>query len=253
MVYLKNNSEIALMREAGKIAGNALAYGGSLVKEGVSTLTIDAKIRSFITGHGAKPSFLNYNGFPNSACISINEQVIHGIPSDRILKEGDIVKIDVGAFYKGFHGDTAATFAVGSISDEAKHLIETTRRSFFEAVKMARADNRLNDVSKTVESVATSEGYSVVTEFIGHGVGHNLHENPDVPNYDMGRRGIKLIPGMTFAIEPMVNTGTMDIRCLDNKWTIITLDGKLSAHYEHTIAITEGEPIILTEPDEGCL
>ena len=246
MVYIKNKSEITIMREAGKIAGNALAYGGSLVKEGVSTLTIDAKIKSYITEHGAKPSFLNYHGFPNSACISINEQVIHGIPSDRVLKEGDTVKIDVEALYKGFHGDTAATFAVGSISDDAKKLIETTRFSFFEAYKMARAENRLNDISKTVESVANSQGFSVVKDFIGHGVGQNLHEEPDVPNYDMRRRGIKLIPGMTFAVEPMVNMGTDEIKCLDNGWTIITLDGKLYAHYEHTIAINEGEAIIIT-------
>ncbi|MDD2269450.1 MAG: type I methionyl aminopeptidase [Eubacteriales bacterium] len=253
MVYVKNASEIAAMREAGRIAGNALVYGGTLVKEGVSTLSIDSKIKSFIMAHGAKPSFLNYNGFPNSACISVNDEVIHGIPSERKLEEGDIVKIDVGAYYKGFHGDNAATFTVGNVSDEAKKLIETTRKCFFDAFAIAKPDIRLFDLSRKIAEIANSEGYGIVREFVGHGVGQNLHEDPEVPNYDVGRRGIRLVSGMTFAVEPMINAGTAGIKCLPNNWTIVTLDGKLSAHYEHTIAITEDGAVILTEPDGGCL
>lgn len=253
MVYIKSPSELALMREAGKIAGNALVYGGSLVKEGVSTLYIDSKIRSFIEAHGAKPSFLNYNGFPNAACISVNNEVIHGIPSERTLQDGDIVKIDVGAYYKGFHGDNAATFCVGNISEEAKKLIEVTRKCFFEALKVAGPDARLYDLSKKISEIALANGYGIVKDFVGHGIGRNLHEDPEVPNFEVLRRGFKLSPGMTLAVEPMINAGTGDVKCLANNWTIVTLDGKLSAHYEHTIAITDNGAIILTEPDGGCL
>lgn len=241
------------MREAGRIAGNALVYGGSLVKEGVSTLYIDSKIKSFIEAHGAKPSFLNYNGFPNSACISVNDEVIHGIPSDRTLQEGDIVKIDVGAYYKGFHGDNAATFGVGEISQEAKQLIEVTRKCFFEAFAIASPDARLYDLSKKISVLASASGYGIVKDFVGHGIGRNLHEDPEVPNFEVPRRGFKLSPGMTFAVEPMINAGTDGVRCLANNWTIVTLDGKLSAHYEHTIAITDNGAIILTQPDDGCI
>lgn len=253
MVYIKTKSEISLMREAGRIAGNALKYGGSLVKEGVTTLFIDAKIKEFIEAQGAIPSFLNYNGFPNSACISVNNEVIHGIPSDRILEEGDIVKIDVGAIYKGFHGDNAATFGVGKISDEAKLLIEVTRQCFFEAFDIMEPDIRLSEISRIIEKTAKKHNFGIVKDFVGHGIGRSLHEDPEVPNYDTGKRGIRLTSGMTLAVEPMINAGTEKVRCLSDNWTIVTLDGKLSAHYEHTIAITDDGAIILTEPDGGCL
>ena len=253
MIYIKSSSEIALMREAGRIAGNALALAKGLVADGISTRRIDSRIREFILSQGAKPSFLNYGGFPASACISVNNEVIHGIPDTRILKNGDIVSIDVGAYYKGFHGDTAATFAVGEISDEASQLIAVTRESFFKGAEAAKIGNRIGDISAAVEGHIKQYGYSAVEEYVGHGVGRDLHEDPSIPNYVSRNRGWRIQSGMTFAIEPMINVGSKYVETLKNGWTVVTKGGKLSAHYEHTIAVTEDGVIILTEPDCGCL
>ena len=246
MIPIKNEREIEVMRQACKITAAARALGGSMVRPGVTTREIDKAVHDFIVSQGAKPSFLNYGGFPPSACISINDTVIHGIPDGRKIREGDIVSIDVGAFYKGFHGDCAATFACGEISPEAKKLIDVTRQSFFEGVKFARPGYRISDIGHAVQTYAEKNGFSVVRAFIGHGVGRNLHEEPEVPNYGNPGRGPRLIPGMTIAIEPMVNVGTYEVRILKDKWTTVTADGKLSAHYENTVLITDGEPEILT-------
>lgn len=247
MIRLKNSNELALMREAGKISGEALLVGGEAVKAGATTASIDAKIRHFIEKHGARPTFLGYGGFPASACISVNEQVIHGIPSGRELHEGDIVKIDVGAFYKGFTGDCAATFAVGTVSDEAQALIDATRESFYEAMKVALPGNRVGDIGNAVEAYVTSKGYSVVRDYVGHGVGRELHEDPEIPNFGRAGHGIRLMEGMTIAVEPMVNMGTYAVKVLPDKWTVLTADGKLSAHYEHSVAISSNGPVLLTK------
>lgn len=246
MIILKNKSELTQMRDSGKIAALARATGGEMVKAGVTTAAIDTKIRQVIMSHGATPSFLGYGGFPGSACISVNDEVIHGIPSDRILKEGDIVKIDVGAFYKGFHSDCAATFAVGAVSDEASKLISVTEESFYKGIAMAHPDNRLGDVSAAIQSYVESNGFSVVREYVGHGIGRDLHEDPSVPNFGTAGRGVRLRSGMALAIEPMVNVGVYDVKVLSDKWTVVTADGKLSAHYENSIAITDNGPVILT-------
>ena len=246
MIILKNKLEIERMRDSGKIAALAREIGGECAKAGVTTAQIDTKIRQIITSHGATPSFLGYGGFPGSACISVNDEVIHGIPGDRELKDGDIVKIDVGAFYKGFHSDCAATFAVGNITPNAKKLVEVTKQSFFEGIKFAAPNNRLGDISFAVQSFAESNGFSVVREFVGHGVGRDLHEDPSVPNFGTAGRGVRLRSGMVLAIEPMINEGVYDVTVLDNEWTVVTNDGKLSSHYENTVAITDDGPIILT-------
>lgn len=253
MIYIKSNAEIALMREAGRIAGNALAMAKGIVAEGMTTRRIDSRIREFILSHGAKPSFLNYNGFPASACISVNNEVIHGIPDNRVLKNGDIIKIDLGAYYKGFHSDTAVTLPVGEVSEEAANLIKVTREAFFKGAEAAVIGNRIGDISAAVESHVKQFGYSVVEEYVGHGVGRNLHEDPSVPNYATRNRGWRLQSGMTLAIEPMINIGSKYVETLKNGWTVVTKDSSLSAHYEHTIAVTEDGVIILTEPDGGCL
>lgn len=250
MIQLKKPEQIALMREAGRITGEALALAGEAVREGISTKHLDEIIRSHIEKSGAKPSFLGYGGFPASACISVNNEVIHGIPSPKkILQEGDIVKIDVGAFYRGFHGDSANTFAVGKISQEAQKLIDATKQSFFEGVANAKAGGRIGDIGHAVDSYVRKFGYSTVKMFVGHGVGHDLHESPDVPNYGTPGRGPRLYPGMVIAIEPMVNIGSYDVIQLDDGWTVLTADGSLSAHYEHTVAITENGPELLTRID----
>ncbi|MBE6688177.1 MAG: type I methionyl aminopeptidase [Ruminococcaceae bacterium] len=246
MIILKTASQIELMREAGKITGAALQLGGEMAKEGVSLLAIDKKIRSFIESHGAKPSFLGYAGFPASACISVNSEVIHGIPDDRVLKNGDIVKIDVGAFYKGYHGDSANTFAVGEVTEEAKKLIEVTRQSFYDGVAIIKENCRIGDISAAIQATVEDNGFSVVRDFIGHGVGKNLHEEPDVPNFGRAGRGPRVVPGMTFAIEPMVCVGDYHVRTLENDWTVVTVDGSISAHYEHTIALTDNGVELLT-------
>ena len=248
MIKLKNKDQLALMKEAGRITGEALYLAGEAVKEGVSTLELDRIVRTHIERSGAKPSFLGYGGFPGSACVSVNEQVIHGIPSAKvILKEGDIVKIDVGAYYKGFHGDAARTFAVGKISEEAAKLIEVTKECFYKGAEKAVVDNRIGDIGAAVEAHAIKNGLSVVRQYVGHGVGHDLHEDPSVPNYGTAGRGARLYPGMVLAIEPMINVGTYNVRVLSDKWTVVTADGKLSAHYENTVAVTENGPILLTD------
>ena len=248
MITLKSSHEIDLMRQAGKITAAARALAGEMVKPGVTTQEIDKAVEEFIRKQGAVPSFLNYNGYPASACISVNDEVIHGIPGKRVLQEGDIVSIDVGAYIGGFHGDCAATFACGKISDEAKRLIDVTRQSFFEGIKFAKEGYRVQDISAAVQTYVEGHGFSVVREFVGHGVGAHLHESPEVPNFGRSGRGPRLLRGMTLAIEPMVNLGGAAILQLNDGWTVKTRDGKLSAHYENTILITDGEPEILTAP-----
>ena len=236
------------MRIAGRITGEALAVAEELVRPGVSTFEIDKAIRAHIEKSGAKPSFLGYGGFPGSACISINDEVIHGIPSKkRILQEGDIVKVDVGAFIKGFHGDAARTFAVGKIAENAARLIEATKESFYRGVAQATVGNRIGDIGAAVEACAKENGYSVVRRYVGHGVGHELHESPEVPNFGTPGRGARIYEGMVIAIEPMVNEGVCDVIEMSDGWTVKTADRKLSAHYENTVAITEEGPILLTE------
>lgn len=249
MIFVKNSDQIKQMKLAGRITGEALALGGEMVREGISTYEIDEKIRRYIEKCGAKPSFLHYGGFPASACISINDEVIHGIPSPkRVLHEGDIVKIDVGAFIGGFHGDSANTFPVGHVSDEALRLIEATRRSFELGVEAAAAAGaRIGDIGAAVDGYVTSLGYSTVKKYVGHGVGHDLHEDPNVPNFGTAGRGVRLCTGMTIAIEPMVNAGKAGVRELPDGWTVKTADGSLSAHYEHTVALTADGPILLTK------
>lgn len=239
------------MMEAGRITGEALLLAREHVREGVSTKELDTIIRTHIEKSGAKPSFLGYNGFPASACISVNDEVIHGIPSkDRILREGDVVKIDVGAFYKGFHGDSARTIAVGNVSEEAKRLIEVTRQSFFDGVAAVKTGNRIGDVGYAIQSRVENAGFSVVKKYIGHGIGKALHEAPDVPNFGTAGRGVRLCAGMGLAIEPMVNVGSSEVYELGDGWTVKTRDGSLSAHYENTIALTSEGVIITTLIDK---
>ena len=252
MIQLKNSAQISAMIEAGRITGEALLVAREHVREGISTKELDTLIRRHIEKCGAKPSFLGYCGFPGSACISVNDEVIHGIPSEkRILREGDIVKIDVGAFYKGFHGDSARTIPVGKVSDEALKLIETTRNSFFCGVDALKVGNRMGDVGYAIQSCVEKEGFSVVKRYIGHGVGHELHESPDVPNYGTAGRGTRLCAGMTLAIEPMVNVGTEEVYELADGWTVKTRDSSLSAHYENTVALTSDGVIITTLVDKS--
>lgn len=249
MILLKNSEDLLLMRKAGEITAGALNTARELIKPGQSLISIDKAIRKYIEKNGAKPSFLGYNGFPASACISINEEVIHGIPSERQLQEGDIVKVDVGAFYNGYHGDAARTFFCGDVSEEAKRLEEITRQSFFEGIKYADSQYRIGDISNAVQRFAEDAGYSVVREYVGHGVGKNLHEEPEVPNFGKAGKGPRIYEGMTLAIEPMINEGTYEVDVLDNDWTVVTLDGKLSAHYENTVAIGPNGAEILTSTD----
>ena len=235
------------MIDAGRITGEALLLAREHVREGVSTYELDKLIREYIERSGAKPSFLGYAGFPGSACISINDEVIHGIPSKkRILKDGDIVKIDVGAFYKGFHGDAARTIAVGNVSDEAKKLIEVTRNSFFSGVERMQVGNRIGDIGSAIQECVETAGFSVVRRYIGHGVGRELHEQPDVPNYGTAGRGTRLCAGMTLAIEPMVNVGSEKVYEMPDGWTVKTEDQSLSSHYENTVALTSDGVIITT-------
>lgn len=247
MIKLKNNEQLEIMKIAGRITGQALYLAGEAVKEGVTTLQLDKIVRDHIEKNGAKPSFLGYGGFPASACISVNEQIIHGIPSDRVLVEGDIVKIDVGAYYKGFHGDAARTFAVGNVSDEAKKLIEVTKECFYKGAEAAVINNRIGDIGAAVQANAERAGFSVVRRYVGHGIGHELHEEPEVPNYGTAGKGARLYAGMVLAIEPMINVGTFNVKELADNWTVVTADGKLSAHYENTVAITENGPLLLTD------
>ena len=246
MIAIKNEHDLESMRQACKITAAARALAGDMVRPGVSTKAIDKAVRDFIVSQGAKPSFLNYGGFPASACISVNSTVIHGIPNGYVLKEGDIVSVDVGAYYKGFHGDCAATYACGEISAEAQRLIDVTKQSFFEGLRFATQGHRVSDISHAIQTYVESNGFSVVRSFVGHGVGRQLHEEPEVPNFGRPGHGPRLLKGMTLAIEPMVNAGVYDVRVLKDGWTTVTADGKLSAHYENTVLITDGEPEILT-------
>ena len=252
MIQLKTPEQIEIMKVAGRITGEALLFAKEMIQEGVTTKEIDDQICRYIKKQGAKPTFLGYGGFPGSACISVNDEVIHGIPShNKILKNGDIVKIDVGASWKGFTGDSAKTFAVGEISEDAKKLIKATEECFFEGIKaIENAQNpRIGDLGYAIQSYVEERGFSVVREFTGHGVGANLHEDPNVPNYGTQGRGVRIYPGMTLAIEPMVNQGTNHVKTLNDGWTVVTADGKLSAHYEHSVAVTSNGIILLTKVD----
>ena len=251
MITLKSSRELELMRISGKITAAARALAGAMVEPGVSTREINKEVHRFIKSKGAVPSFLGYNGFPASVCISVNDEVIHGIPGSRILREGDIVSIDVGAFKNGFHGDCAATYPCGKISDEAQRLIDVTRQSFFEGIRYAREGYRLPDLCGAIQQYVEANGFSVVREYVGHGVGSKMHEEPEVPNYverKMGRP--RFLRGMTIAVEPMVNAGRAAVDVMSDGWTVKTRDGRLSAHYENTVLITgRGEPELLTDPE----
>jgi len=246
MIAIKNGQELLEMRRACEITAAARALAGEMVRPGVTTRQIDKAVHDYIVSQGAKPSFLGYNGFPGSSCISVNSTVIHGIPGTYVLREGDIVSVDVGAYYHGFHGDCAATYPCGAVSAEAQKLIEVTKQSFFQGLCFAKKGNRVSDISHAIQKHVEANGFSVVRSFVGHGVGAQLHEEPEVPNYGNPGRGPRLLPGMTLAIEPMVNVGTHEVRVLKDRWTTVTADGKLSAHYENTVLITDGEPEILT-------
>lgn len=246
-ITIKSEREIALMTEAGRILEIVHEELEKALKPGMSTLEIDALGEEVIRSYGCEPSFLNYNGYPASICVSVNEEVVHGIPSaKRIIREGDIVSLDAGVIYRGYHSDAARTHAVGEISGAAKKLIQVTRQSFFEGIKFAKEGNHLFDISSAIGKYAESFGYGVVRELCGHGIGTHLHEDPEIPNFSMIRRGPKLKAGMTLAIEPMINLGTERVKWLKDGWTVITADGKPSAHYENTVLITQGEPVILT-------
>ena len=249
MIAIKNERELIVMRKACEITAAARALAGEMVRPGVSTKAIDKAVHDFIVSQGAKPSFLGYGGFPGSTCISVNSTVIHGIPGSYVLQEGDIVSVDVGAYYKGFHGDCAATYPCGAISTDAQKLIDVTEQSFYEGIRFATRGHRVSDISHAIQKHVESNGFSVVRSFVGHGVGAQLHEEPEVPNFGAPGRGPRLLPGMTLAIEPMVNAGTHEVSILGDGWTTVTKDGRLSAHFEHTIAITPDGPVIMTDPD----
>lgn len=256
-VTIKSSQEIERMREAGRILAAVHQELGEKIRPGMSTMDIDRMGEAMIRGYGCEPSFKNYCGYPASICVSVNEEVVHGIPNDsRILEDGDIVSLDAGVIYKGYHSDAARTVAVGEISEEAKLLIERTKQSFFEGMKQASAGNHLHDISRAIGDYANQFGYGVVRDLCGHGIGSHLHEEPEVPNYRKLRRGIRLRPGMTLAVEPMINIGTADVLWMDDEWTVVTADQSLSAHYENTILITDGKPEILSlteaEQEAGC-
>lgn len=246
-VTIKSQHEIELMRESCKILAEVHAKLGEMIEPGISTWDIDAMGEKLIRSYGCVPNFLNYNGYPASICVSVNDEVVHGIPSkERILMEGDIVSLDAGLIYKGYHSDAARTYPVGEVSQEAKQLIEVTRQSFFEGIKHARAGAHLHDISNAIDAYCSKFGYGVVRDLVGHGIGTSLHEDPQIPNFRQWRKGIRLQPGMTLAIEPMITLGTYKVGWLDDDWTVVTMDGSPAAHYENTILITEGEPEILT-------
>lgn len=246
-VTIKSAREIELMREAGRLLAEVHDELAAFVKPGISTKDIDKLGEKLIRDRGCIPNFLNYNGYPASICVSVNDEVVHGIPNKhRILQDGDIVSLDAGLIYKGYHSDAARTHAVGTISKEAQQLIDVTRQSFFEGIKYAKAGNRLHDISNAIAAYAESFGYGVVRDLVGHGIGTALHEDPQIPNFKQLRRGMKLMPGMTLAIEPMINAGTWEVCWLDDDWTVVSEDGSLSAHYENTVLITDGDPEILT-------
>ena len=246
-VTIKSKREIALMREAGRILAEVHAKLGKAIEPGMSTLDIDRLGEELIRGYGCVPNFLNYGGFPAAICVSVNEEVVHGIPRrDHILKEGDIVSLDAGLIYKGYHSDAARTHKVGEVSQEVQKLLDVTKQSFFEGIKMARPGNHLYDISNAIDDYVSGFGYGIVQDLVGHGIGTKLHEDPQVPNFRQKKKGMKLIPGMTLAVEPMINLGTWEVVWMEDKWTVITKDHKPSAHYENTILITDGEPELLT-------
>ena len=246
-IIIKSEKEIELMRESGRILAKVLEELEAMVRPGISTLDIDKKCAEIIKGYNCVPSFLNYNGFPASVCVSVNDQVVHGIPNkNKILREGDIVSLDCGVIYHGFHSDAARTVAVGEISKDAQRLIDVTKQSFYEGIKCAKVGHHLHEISEAIQTYVESFGYSVVRDLVGHGIGRNLHEEPQIPNFTQKRRGPKLEAGMTLAIEPMINAGRYDVFWEDDDWTVVTADGELSAHYENTILITNGEPELFT-------
>ena len=246
-VSIKSGREIELMREAGRILAQVHEDLGKMLKPGISTLDIDRAGERMIRGYGCVPSFKNYNGYPASICVSVNDEVVHGIPNKhRLIKEGDIVSLDAGVIYNGYHSDAARTYAIGKVGPEVQQLIQVTKECFYEGIKHARAGNHLNDISLAIQTYAEHFGYGVVRDLVGHGVGKALHEDPEVPNFSQKRKGIRLRPGMTLAIEPMINMGRADVVWLDDNWTVVTDDGSLSAHYENTILITDGDPEILS-------
>lgn len=248
MISLKTASELEKMRDAGKISAQALLVAGECCKPGVSTWEIDQAVRKFIFSQGAKPNFLNYNGFPAAACISLNDTVIHGIPSKRqILQEGDIVSIDTGAEYRGYHGDNAFTFSVGAISEQAQKLLNITQKALEAGIEQAVAGNRIGDISHAVEQTAAPGGFGILRQYVGHGIGQRMHEDPEVPNYGRAGHGIRLTPGMVLAIEPMITEHGDEVECMEDGWTVKTVNGCLAAHFEHTVAITEKGPVILTK------
>ncbi|MCL2034285.1 MAG: type I methionyl aminopeptidase [Oscillospiraceae bacterium] len=247
MIALKNKSELSKMRDAGRISAEALKIGGEAVKPGITTGEIDRIIHKYLKSQNAIPSFLGYGGFPKSACISVNNEVIHGVPGRRVIQDGDIVSIDVGAIYGGFHGDNAATFPAGKISKSAEMLLKETMESLLKAIKAASPGARVGDISWAVQSYVEQFGFGVVRKYVGHGIGREMHESPEVPNFGSPGKGPRLAAGMTLAIEPMINEGGGDVKVLQDGWTVVTTDGSLSAHFENTIAITENGPLILTE------
>ncbi len=251
MITLKTRKELLAMREAGRISAQALLEAGKHIRPGMTTKELDRILYQFIRSKGAVPSFLGYGGFPGTACISINNEVIHGIPGSRKIREGDIVSVDVGALYNGFHGDNAYTFAVGKVSPEAQKLLDVTRESLQRGIAAAQPGARLGDIGYAVQSYVEANGFAVVRKYVGHGVGREMHEAPEVPNFGKAGRGVRLAPGMTIAIEPMINVKGADVRVLGDKWTVVTSSGSLSAHFENTIAITERGPVILTDPSEA--
>ncbi len=248
MIILKSDRELKLMKQAGKIAAHTLEILEKAIKPGITTQELDKIAEEYILSKGARPAFKGYRGFPATICTSINEQVVHGIPGERRLEKGDIISIDVGVVIDGYYGDTAATFPVGKVNREAEELIEITQNCFFEGIKYARRGNRLTDISHAIQNYVESRGCSVVRNYVGHGIGREMHEPPQIPHFGPPGKGPRLEKGMTLAIEPMVNRGDFKVKTLEDNWTVVTVDGSLSAHYEHTVAITDGEPEILTLP-----
>lgn len=246
MIYLKSDFEIDIMRKAGQIVAEALLKIEEAIRPGITTKELDRIAEEYIISCGARPSFKGYHGFPATICSSVNEEVVHGIPGERVLKEGDIISVDCGAFYQGFHGDAARTFPVGKVTPEAQRLIDVTRDSFFEGIKYAKVGNRLGDISSAIQEYVEKNNFSVVRDYVGHGIGREMHEEPAVPNYGKKGRGMRLSKGLVLAIEPMVNMGTFAVKELNDGWTVVTYDGMLSAHYENTVAILENGPEILT-------
>lgn len=246
MIILKTKREIKIMREAGRLVAQSHKLVGEHIKPGVTTKELDRLVEEFLKSKNAIPTFKGYYGFPFSICVSVNEEVVHGFPSNRKLKEGDIVSVDIGATYEGYVGDGARTFCVGEVSDEKRHLVEATRQSFYEGIKFAKTSYRLSDISHAVQQYAESQGFSVVRDYVGHGVGKDMHESPQIPNFGRPGKGPRLQEGMVLAIEPMVNAGVYNVKVVDNGWTVVTVDGKPSAHYENTVAVTDGEPELLT-------